>query len=121
VGCAWAERHLPGLGFTTEQIAKVCSVIMATQMPQRPTTLLGEIICDADLKHLGGPEFFERTELLRREVGLHTQPPRDIDKREWARGNVAFLETHSWFTTAAKELWTAGQEQNLRRTKELAA
>jgi predicted metal-dependent HD superfamily phosphohydrolase len=36
-----------------EDIDAIKSCILATQMPQKPVTLLEKIVCDADLFHLG--------------------------------------------------------------------
>jgi uncharacterized protein len=119
VGCAWAERHLPELGYTADQLEKIKRTILATQMPQRPTDILGRIICDADLSHLGSAEFFARTELLRREAGLHSG--KEIAKQGWAQGNVKFLTEHAWWTRSAREMWDIRKSLNLQRTKDIAA
>jgi hypothetical protein len=36
----------------------------ATRLPQNPTSLIEQIICDADLFHLGTTDFKERTSYL---------------------------------------------------------
>ena len=51
-----------------EFIEKVKSAIGATKMPQSPTNLIGEIICDADLFHLGTKDFKPKSKLLREEL-----------------------------------------------------
>src|SRR4051794_15757997 len=41
-------------------ISKVKAAIRATMLPQSPVNLLEEIVCDADMFHLGTDEFPER-------------------------------------------------------------
>src|SRR5688572_26750494 len=43
--------------FNEEDIKKVCGMIMATNIPQSPKTLLEQIICDADLDYLVRNDF----------------------------------------------------------------
>ena len=44
--------------YPTEKMESVLACIGATIMPQQPTNLLEEIICDADLYHLSLDEYF---------------------------------------------------------------
>jgi predicted metal-dependent HD superfamily phosphohydrolase len=52
----------------TAVIEKVKACILATEMPQKPVGLLQEIICDADLFHLGTEDFSDRSKLVRKEI-----------------------------------------------------
>ena len=54
-----AEKYLFEKELGEEKIAKVLSIIEATRMPQKPTSKLEKIICDADLFHLGTENFSE--------------------------------------------------------------
>lgn len=49
-------------------VDQIAGCIAATKMPQSPTNLLEQIICDADLFHLGTDQFEEKDKLLRKEV-----------------------------------------------------
>lgn len=53
--------------YPVKKIEAVVSCIHATQMPQAPTTLLEQIICDADLYHLSLPEYGHLQQLLLEE------------------------------------------------------
>ncbi len=55
IATEFLQRH----GVTEATIAVVTSCIAATRMPQRPLTPLDQVICDADLAHLGGALFPE--------------------------------------------------------------
>lgn len=78
---------------------KIIGCINATRLPQSPHHLIEQIICDADLFHLGTEDFKEKNRLLREELngfgGL------DISKKEWRKKNVEFLEQHKYFTSYA--------------------
>lgn len=56
-GCLIARTALPGFGYTGEDIM-ICGMIMATKIPQSPTNILEEIICDADLDYLRAVNIF---------------------------------------------------------------
>src|SRR6187399_2490752 len=58
-------------------IDKVIGCIHATRLPQNPNSLIEQIICDADLFHLGTGDFREK--------------------------NIEFLSKHNYFTSYAKE------------------
>ena len=82
-------------------IDKVKGCITATKIPQTPTSLIEQIICDADLFHLGTIDYKEKNKLLREE--LNDFGGLNLSKKDWRRLNVNFLENHSYFTTYAKE------------------
>ena len=54
--------------FSSEDISTIHELIKGTRMPQQPTSMLGKVICDADLHHLGTESFYERSELLKKEM-----------------------------------------------------
>jgi len=82
-------------------IQKVNGCIAATRMPQQPTTLIEEIICDADLYHLGNGEGENHSKLLRKE--LNKVLNMDISKKDWRKTNIIFLQKHHYFTDYAKQ------------------
>lgn len=45
-GTQIAREMLPEFNYTADQIELICSLIMSTKMPPKPTTLLENIICD---------------------------------------------------------------------------
>jgi hypothetical protein len=70
-------------------------------MPQSPETLLEQIICDADLFHLGTGSFDEKNRLLREE--LNEFGDNDVSRKDWRKINIRFLERHEYFTPYGKE------------------
>jgi len=53
--------------FTKTDMEVICGLIMATKVPQKPTTLLQQIICDADLDYLGRKDFKKLSTYLKNE------------------------------------------------------
>ena len=83
-------------------IDKVNGCIIATRMPQSPSNLIEQIICDADLFHLGTKDFKERNKLLRQEINALEEEK--IGKKEWVNLNIEFLDRHRYFTDYAREM-----------------
>ncbi|HEY5970176.1 MAG TPA: Pycsar system effector family protein [Chitinophagaceae bacterium] len=82
-------------------INKVVGCITATRLPQTPHTLIEQIICDADLFHLGTSDFKEKNKLLREE--LNDFGNLELSKKDWRKKNIEFLSKHTYFTSYAKE------------------
>ena len=82
-------------------ITKVIGCINATRLPQNPNSLIEQIICDADLFHLGTSDFREKNKLLREE--LNDFGNLDLSKKDWRKKNIEFLSKHNYFTSYAKE------------------
>ena len=80
---------------------KVIGCINATRMPQNPTNAIEQIICDADLFHLGTDDFKEKGRLLREE--LEEFGEKEVSKKDWRKINIRFLEGHKYFTSYAQE------------------
>jgi predicted metal-dependent HD superfamily phosphohydrolase len=94
---------------------QVTGCIMATKMPQHPKNLLEEIVCDADLFHLGTPDFKQRSRLLRKEMELTLG--REISGAEWNASSLRLQEGHHFFTTYCKTLLQQQREENIAKLK----
>jgi len=81
-------------------ITKVGDAIMATQWPQCPTNLTEQILCDADLFHLGSDNFDEKNKQLRKELNILYD--KKLSKKEWRQKNIIFLQQHRYFTDYAR-------------------
>ncbi len=86
---------------TPEFVAMVNRCINATRVPQSPVTQIEMILCDADLFHLGTESFEERNKLLRKEINKLKDVK--INKKEWHKINLHFLQQHQYFTSYGKE------------------
>jgi len=115
-GAGIARGSLGIYGYAKKQIKKIARMIMPTKFPQNPKTLLEKILCDADVDNFGREDFFEKGELMRRE--LEEQGIKMSDK-EWYGNTLKLLEGHSYFTDSAKKLRQERKEENIRKLKEL--
>jgi uncharacterized protein len=109
-----ASTTLPRFGFSPAQVQRVICLILATQVPQCPCNLAEEILVDADLDVLGREDFFERNEALRQELanlGI------EFSQRQWLEEQISFLQGHSYFTQAARDLRELGKQKHIERLR----
>jgi uncharacterized membrane-anchored protein YitT (DUF2179 family)/predicted metal-dependent HD superfamily phosphohydrolase len=108
--CNIAREELVAFDYTPEQIEFVCSLIMATKMPQQPQTILQQVLCDADLYYLGTSSYIAISEKLIHELhktGTHKT------RVDWMNEQKAFMAAHQYFTETAQKKLTAKQKANL--------
>jgi len=107
----YARDYLEKEKYPIEKIAKVLDCIKATRIPHSPKNKLEEIICDADLHHLGMKDIEARGELLRQEFEMKgIKKLSDID---WLSNSVEFFKKHKYFTDYAKREF--GLQKNLNQ------
>ena len=93
--CLLARQYLPGYGFSTVEIDRICGLIMATKIPQSPTNKLEEILADADLEYLGTQDVEIKAGNLFRE--LQSLDP-SITEEMWKQIQISFIQKHHYFT-----------------------
>ena len=108
-----AEEFLIQKQVPEEIIIKVRQCILATKIPQKPNNLLEEILCDADLFHLGMETFDKRNKLMRQEVEAVSGLP--LSKNGWRANTLLFMRNHHYHTEYAKQLLNKGKEENIER------
>lgn len=116
--CDMSREILPQFGYSSEDIEKICGMIMATRLPQSPKNHLEEIICDADLDYLGRTDFYTIGNRLFREFLTHGVVS---DEKDWNRLQVRFLEGHHYFTKTNKNDRESFKQNRLQELKELVA
>ena len=102
-----------------ETVMAVVNCILATRIPQTPKNQLEEIVCDADLFHLGTDDFPEKNKLMRKEA--ETRKGADISKDEWRKGTILLFEMHHYFTDYCQLLLNDKKRENLEKLKSKAA
>ena len=100
-----------------ETIDAIQKCILATRLPQHANSLQEQIVCDADLFHLGTDDFDERNKLMRREVMAFGK---DISKQEWRKTTIALLESHHYYTDYCQLLLNTKKQQTLESLKSKA-
>ncbi len=108
--CGIARETLPAFGYSPAHIERICTMIMATKIPQDPTDELARILCDADLDYLGRPDFFRIGATLFNEFKRYGVLSTE---REWNELQVRFLEKHRYFTKRSKLVREPVKRQHL--------
>lgn len=109
-GVQLAGQVLPGYGYNPAQISQIGGIIMATRLPQAPTTHLEQLLADSDLDLLGRSDFFSLNNLLRRELAHFQADPGDA---AWLRSQIKFLRDHRYWTSSAQRLRDTGKSGNI--------
>ena len=115
-GAAMAAEFLRSEEVEEEVIAEVEGCILATVWPQKPVNFLQQVVCDADLYHLGTPEFGDWNKLVRKEA--EQRLGRKIDKAEWRKSTIKLLENHEYQTDYCRDLLDKQKKKNLEKLKQ---
>jgi HD superfamily phosphodiesterase len=108
-----AREFLARNNYPSEKIDQISELILVTKMPQQPKNLLEEIICDADLSHIGRKGFNTRSQLLRAEwEAMLGKKANDI---EWLKNNIEFIASNKFHTKYAKENFDEQRAKNLAK------
>ncbi len=113
-GCQQAVHFLSKHGVPDQDLDIVTRCIMATRLPFKPKDLLEEILCDADLSHLGKKIYWDRCGRLRQEILLARNTV--MSEPEWVAFELDFMNNHRYFTGMAEELYN---ERKLKHIKQL--
>jgi adenylate cyclase len=116
LGCQLAKEFLPKYGYSEEQIGKICNIIMATEMPPKPSSLLEKIICDADLDYLGRSDMIPVSNTLYKEL---SEQDKIGSFSDWNQLQVKFISGHQYFTKTARSLREVNKQKQIDRIKKL--
>ncbi|WP_083586401.1 HD domain-containing protein [Algoriphagus zhangzhouensis] len=114
IGCGIAKEYL-GKDLSSEEMDKVCGMIMATKIPQSPTNKLERIIADADLEYLGTEDFERQGGALFEEL-KHFNP--SFSEQAWNELQLTFLEKHQYHTDYCKKNREPKKQANIDSVKE---
>lgn len=117
-GVEIARAALAGFGYTGQQIALIAGMIMATRLPQVAAGPLERLLADADLDVLGRQDFWERNRALRAELAAFGSSP---SEEEWLRSQLHFLESHQYWTGAARLLRDPGKRARAAELRAMLA
>lgn len=107
----YAKEYLGKINFQADNIEKVTGCICATKIPHEPNNLLEEIICDADISHMGSTDFFDQSDLLKIEI--EKRFGEKISDFKWIKKNIEFLTQNGFFTKYAKNKFDEVKNSNL--------
>jgi predicted metal-dependent HD superfamily phosphohydrolase len=114
-GAKLMEAYLQGTGVEPAVVDSVRHCILATQLPQHAVSLTEQIVCDADLFHLGTNDFEERNKLMRKEAEAVRHEK--ISKEDWRKSAIRLLEGHQYYTDYCRLLLNEKQQENLAQLK----
>ena len=97
--------------YPKNKIDTIVRIILSTRIPQRPSNLLEEILCDADLSHVGKKVFSSRSQLLR--IEWENMRGKRFSDFEWLITNIDFLLKNKFHTKYAKSLYDKQRKENL--------
>ncbi len=106
------EMYLPD----PELIQLIEGCILATKRSVEPTTLLQQIVCDADTYHLGTRDFKKTNKQVRKEVSADDK--NHMTKRDWDTKTLEFLDKHKYYTSYCIELLENGKQENIKRLRQ---
>lgn len=107
LSCQFAKKYLPDYEYNDEEIELICSMIMATRLPQTPKEELAKYLCDADLYYLGTEEYDSYAKKLFAEFKKTGFVKTNA---EWQIKQADFLATHNYFTPTAR-----GERDSLKK------
>jgi class 3 adenylate cyclase len=115
-GTRLAREILPKYNYSPEHIEQICSLIMATRMPPKPTNLLEKIICDSDLDYLGRSDFIPVSNTLYEELRAQNKMG---SLNDWNKIQVKFITGHQYFTKTARSLREVNKQLQIERIQSL--
>jgi uncharacterized protein len=116
--CGLVREHLPAFGYTESQIEHICTMIMATRIPQTPHDKLSRVLCDADLDYLGREDFFTIGHTLFEELRSYGVLSTE---QEWNVIQDKFLSKHRYHTHTNKANREPLKQEHLAAVRRMLA
>lgn len=115
IGIGMVRSALPKYGYTNNQIDKIVQIINATKLSVEPSSLLEQIMCDADHDYIGRPEYHIIAKKLREELALNKKV---FTEREWIEFQLEFLENqHVYYTETANNIRSISKNKRIKELK----
>jgi uncharacterized protein len=111
------RKVLPDYAYSEHEIAEICKLILATQLPQRPVTYEEQVLCDADMDNLGRDDFFIQS--LKLKLELELSGVGKFTLKTWLINLLRFMEDHEYYTATSKILRQAKKKRNVGEIKEI--
>ena len=91
----------------------ILGCIRATRIPQSPVSILEQVLCDADLSHLGMKTYWDRTGKLRQEFILTRELI--MSEQDWINFELNFMLGHEYHTTVARETFNKKKAKHIQQ------
>lgn len=112
-----AKEILPTYKYSKYQIDEIIKLINVTKIENEPTTLLEEILKDADLDYLGRNDYIVLSENLFNELKANGKK---LTISEWNQQQYNFIQNHRYYTKTARDLRQVNKELQLNKLKYLS-
>ena len=99
-----------------QDIQIVSNAILATRVPQNPNDRISEVLCDADLMHLAGEDYFELMEMLRLEWQITGR--QFLTEYQFHMNSIDFFDSHHFHSDYGKTIMQQQKEKNLIRIRQ---
>ena len=110
----YVAAFLENYNYPSQVVDIIKDCIKVTKLPQNPVGLLQQIICDADLSHLGEKNYWMRTARVRQElIVTHNKL---MTEEEWIEFELAFMMGQNYHTKVAKDMY---QKRKLKHIAQL--
>ena len=109
----YAETFMTERNCPPDAVKTVISCILATRVPHHPDNLLEEILCDADMSHLGKESYWDRCGRIRQELLVTQQMI--MSEQEWVDFELNFMLQHRYHTPVATELYDERKQKHIRQ------
>ena len=112
IAARMAGRILKLIGYKPNEIEKIQNMILSTDLAVEPKTHLEKILCDADLDHLGRPDFLELDAKLRE--GRRNRGVDVSDDEKWYRGTLDLMKNHKFYAESQKLSKEKEKQKNIQ-------
>jgi predicted metal-dependent HD superfamily phosphohydrolase len=117
IAARMAGRVLELIGYNSNEVENIQSMILATDPEVEPRTHVEKILCDADLDNLGREDFFEMDDKLRE--GQRLKGKEVSDNLAWRRRTIDFMKKHKYYTEFQRKFREEGKSKNLKKLLEI--
>ena len=113
IAARMAGRILKLIGYKPNEIEKIQTMILSTDLAREPKTHAEKILCDADLDHFGREDFFKLDGKIRE--GRRARGIDVSDELKWYKGTLEIITKHQYYTESQKKLREEQKQKNIKR------
>ncbi len=113
---AIADSFLTAQSYDEDKKQRVLELIRSTVPDAPSTSLLAQILHDADISHMGRKRFFRKGELLR--IELENMQQQKWSELEWEEKQYEFLTRNDFITPEAIEIFGARRTKNIKKQRQ---
>lgn len=107
-----ATEFLNGKGVEKEYVDQITECIRATVVPQYPTDKISEVLCDADMMHVGMKKYPDIIKKLRTE--WKNMGVKSLSNKKFKKSSIKALLDHKFHTAYCQVELSKMKDQNIR-------